>query len=253
MTKLTDSEYRLIDCESFSSIKYLLDSPLEYRRNKVTPFTGSAATLLGTAIHHYLQGNRHLVAINPYKSTASEGFGEFKESFMESVGEDGVILPKSAEEKLNAIMMNFNANSFACDLMSKVEHEVPMFFEFNGVKLKGKGDGHITGLVSEVKSTGSCEDAWQFKQNAVIAKHYDLQAFMYLTGYGYTEEQFVAGDVKHYFIAALTRPPYTVNAYKLSYESYKRGEKKLYKVTSDYKKYIIRGEDFIPEPEIEEV
>ena len=253
--KLSDKDYRAIDCESFSSIKYILDSPLEYYRQKATPFKGNSATDLGTAVHHYLQGNRHLVAVNPFKTTASPGFDEWKVEFIAKVGDEGIIITKSAEEKVNAIMTNFNANPFAIQLMEESEHEVPFFFEYNGVKMKGKVDGFTKGLkrVVEIKTTGSCEDAWSFKQNAVIAKHYDMQAYGYLTGLGFSNEQFELKEIKHYFISCLTKPPYSVTVYPLSVESFHRGENKLLRATSDYKRYIINKEEFTPEPILEEV
>ena len=250
---LTDAEYRAIDCESFSSIKYILDSPLEYLRNKNTPFKGSSATRLGTAVHHYFQGNRHLVAVNPYKSISSPEYPKYEAEFMESAGEEGIIITKAQGEVVNAIMTNFNAVSFATELLTDVKLEEPFFFTYNDVKMKGKVDAHSTNRVIEIKTTGSCEDAWQFKQNAVISKHYDMQAYGYLTGLGYTEEQFKQGEVKHYFIVALTKPPYSVNVYRLSLESFISGGAKLNQASSAYKRFILDKQPYIPEPVLEEV
>ena len=61
---ISESEYRALPIESYSSLKYLLSSPKDFLYYKNNPFKGSNSTLLGTAIHHYLQGNRHLVAFS---------------------------------------------------------------------------------------------------------------------------------------------------------------------------------------------
>ncbi len=143
INNLSDKEYRSLEVESFSSIKHILDSPTTFKHYKDKPFKGSPATLLGTAIHHYLQGNRHLVAFShliKIKKNA-EAIKEFEDNFRLSAGEDGIIVPAAFEEKINAIMKNFNENSQAVSLVGQCEFEKAYLFEINGVKLKGKADG----------------------------------------------------------------------------------------------------------------
>ena len=255
ISKLGEKEYRALPYESFSSIKHILESPIEWQRNKDTPFKGSPATDLGTAIHHYIQGNKHLVAVHPFSTKKSVGYAEWEADFFERVGSDGIVITPSLEAKVMAIMSNFNANSNAIALIEFGICEVPFLFELSGMKFKGKTDFTFpsTKKIVEIKSTGSCEDAWSFHENAVIAKHYDMQAFMYLEGIGVTEDEMRTGEAEHFFIVALTKPPYSVNTYRLSFASYMRGKLKALRAVADYKKYIINKLPYTPAPVLEEV
>jgi hypothetical protein len=207
---LSDKDYRAYERESFSSLKYILKSPKDFLYYKEKPFSGSTASLLGTCIHHYLQGNRHLVAFSPYPKLKKhiEATEEFERNFRSTIdiGEEGVIVPKSFEPKLNAIAKNFNEHRLASKLLSTCEFEKAYLFEINGLPLKGKVDGVGPNGVVEIKSSSQATTFEEFKAEAE-ERDYDLQAAMYCMA---------TGCGTHYFIVVNTQEPFKVQVYKSS-------------------------------------
>ncbi len=245
ISELSEKDYRAFNRESFSSIKYILESPNTYKYYKDKPFTGNAASLLGTCIHHYIQGNRHLVAFNELSKTKknAEANQEFEKNFRDSAGEDGIIVPKSFEPKLQTIMKNFNDNIHATSLIDGCTFEKAYLFDLHGVPLKGKLDGVGNDYVVEIKSSSQATNAKEFKEEALM-RHYDMQAFMYLHA---------AGLKKHFFIVINTQEPYKVSVYKSSLEFLNSGVDKAYKAAQLYKKYIIDNGLWDPSLEIQEI
>lgn len=244
LTELTDKEYRALPVESFSSIKYLLepDGPKAFLYYKNKPFKGSDATLLGTAIHHYLQGNRHLVAINntpKIGKAGKEAYAKFEEEFKSLAGDEGIIVPKSFEEKISTIMVNYNSNAKAIQLVEECEFEKPYFFKVDGVDLKGKVDGVSKKYLLEIKTSSQATTAYEFK-NEAEDRHYDMQAYMY----GHAHYHTTGEELEHYFIVVNTQAPFKVSVYKSSDEFIQKGKKKLYEAISRYKRYIINGEEY---------
>lgn len=245
-TELTDKEYRALPVESFSSIKYILESPKTFMYYKNKPFKGSDATLLGTSVHHYLQGNRRFVAFSVIDKRKKEEYAKFEKEFSELAGEEGIIVPKSFEDKINTIMVNLNSNPKALQLLEESQFEVPYFFKIDGVDLKGKVDGVNHEYLLEIKTSSQATTAYDFKEEAKD-RHYDMQAAMYLKGHEETHGK----KLDHYFIVVNTVAPFKVAVYKSSKEFLKEGERKLYEAISRYKKYIINGEEF--EEEVESI
>lgn len=251
LASLKDSEYRAITRESFSSIKYILDSPKIYQHYKNKPFTGSSATLLGTAIHHYLQGNKHLVAFSVIDKRKKEEYAKFQIEFMELAGEEGIIVPKSFEEKTAFIMKNLNENEVALRLLGNCQFEVPYLFDLGGIPLKGKVDGvygqaqsDTPGYLLEIKTSSQATTALEFKEEAK-ERHYDMQAAMYL----HAHDQKHMERLEHYFIVVNTIVPFKVAVYKSSREFIKGGEKKLNEALHKYKTYIINKEEYFEDAE----
>lgn len=243
LAELTDAEYRALKYESYSSIKYLLESPAVYLYYKGAPFKGSDSTLLGTTIHHYLQGNKHLVAFSIIDKRKKEEYAAFEKEFKEAAGEEGIIVPASFEEKILSIMKNYNDHPQAPKMLAKCTFETPFIFEYNGVFLKGKADGHREGTVVEIKTSSMAQDHESFKREAKN-RDYDLQAALYCYGLQASE---------HYFIVCGTTPPYTVNVYKSSAQFLQTGADKAQIVTERYKKHILNGEQFNENDNIEEI
>ena len=240
ITKLSEKEYRAYDCESFSSIKYLLESAQDYKYYKAKAFKGNAATLLGTCVHHYIQGNQHLVAFQPYPALKknAELIAKFEEKFRELAGEDGIIVPKALEEKLLLIHKNFKEHPLATKLIEGCEIEKAFLFNIDGVALKGKVDGIKGNSIVEIKSSSGAKSQMEFKEEAK-ERHYDMQAFMYQEAArqnGYEIEN-------HYFIVANTSEPYKIAVYKSTQEFLLGGKRKAAKVVENYKRYIINGEE----------
>lgn len=241
----SEKEYRAYERESFSSIKYILESPKSFLYYKEKPFQGSTSSLLGTCIHHFIQGNRHLVAfsnLSKIKKNA-EAIKEFEDNFRQTSGEDGIIVPASFEPKINSIMKNVNENSKVSKLLDKCEFEKAFLFEIDGVKLKGKVDGISKDYLLEIKSSSQATNALEFKEEA-YDRNYDMQAYMYLRGSGIRD---------HYFIVVNTLEPFKVAIYKSSKEFLLSGEKKTKEAMRRYKKYILNKEVWDDSNEIEEI
>lgn len=234
LENITDAEYRKLAYESYSSIKYLLKGPEEYFYQKQFPFQGSPSCLLGTAIHNYLQGNRHLVAISRISRLKKKEFAEFESDFMEATNYEGIIVPLSFEEKLEHVMINFNDHLHASEILKECKYEIPFLFEFNGVKMKGKVDGISEKNIVEIKTSSMAKTVDDFRNEAYV-RDYDLQAFLYCIA---------TGRMDHLFVVANTTEPYGVNVYRTSKKMLESGEQKARICTENYKRYIERGEPF---------
>lgn len=243
---LSDKEYRALAVESFSSIKHLLESPKTFLYYKNKPFQGSTSTLLGTAVHHYLQGNRHLVTFSIVDKRKKEEYARFEQEFFELAGDEGIIVPKSFEDKINNIMVNFNSNAKAVQLVEGCTFEAPYFFEVNGINLKGKVDGVGKDYLLEIKTSSQATTSLEFQEEAKD-RHYDMQAYMY----GLAHYKTTGTKLKHYFLVVNTQAPYKVSVYKSSDIFILEGEKKLNEALTRYKKYIINNENF--DEDVEEI
>lgn len=233
---LSEKEYRAYPVESFSSIKHLLESPDIFKHFKEKPFKGSSATLLGTCIHHYLQGNSRLVGFQelPLIKKNTEANVKFEKDFLEFVGEEGIIVPKAFEEKLKTIEKNFHTNKQAVKLLSVCEMEKAYLFDINGVQLKGKIDGVTSDYIVEIKSSSQATNLQEFRAEA-IERNYDLQAYMYTVA---------AKVLHHYFIVVNTVDPYKVAIYRSSYDFIAGGHAKAMIVTNRYRNHILNGEEW---------
>lgn len=245
LSELSDKEYRSLNFESFSSIKHMLDSPETFKHYKEKPFKGSLATLLGTCIHHYLQGNKHLVWFQQLSNTKknAEAIFEFKKQWIDMVGEEGLVVPKTFEPKLDSILMNLNKNKEVLKLLNGCEFEKAYTFYVDGLMLKGKLDGVGSDYILEIKSSGQATSAEEFKKEA-YDRHYDLQAYLY---------QKAALKSDHYFIVVNTQEPFKVSLYKSSKEFMESGKTKALLAVDRYKKYILGGEEWNSGKRIEEI
>lgn len=229
---ITEKEYRALPIESYSSLKYLLKSSKDYFYQKTNPFKGSNSTLLGTAIHNYLQGNRHWVAFSIIDKRKKEEYAKFESDFREMAGEDGIIVPKSFEKTLEMVMKSANDSANVMKLINNVQIEVPVVADYKGLKYKAKVDGLGDDYVLEIKSSSQATTAQEFKDEG-DERNYDLQAAMYL---------FATGKRKHYFVVANTVAPFKVAAYKTSEKTIAKGYEKLNKIVKAYQKYVVDKE-----------
>lgn len=236
---MKDSEYRELPLESYSSLKYLLESVESFKHHKEKPFTGSIYTLLGTAVHHYLQGNRHLVTVCPIDGRRKKELEKFIEDWESlKVDEEAIMVPVGCGPKLEAIMANAQSNQYVAGILGEEsEYEVPVTMTINGVEVKGKCDilQRQYNRIIEIKTSSKATNLESFREEA-YDRHYDLQAALYLKLYEVEE---------HYFIVANTMDPYSVNLYKTSKEMIDSGNKKLATVLSKYVRHVIEGKEEI--------
>lgn len=247
---ISEADYRALEVESFSSLKYLLKGPKHYFVMKKTPFKGSSSTDFGTAIHHLLQGNKDYVAF--MNKTNKEKYEEFKWEFMLKTKQEGVILQQSYKAKFDAIEKAFQDKPNIVELIKTFAYESAFVDEFNGVKLKGRIDG-IKPLdlkertsnkdciiqTLEIKTYGQGCGLDDFRRLA-YQRDYDMQAYMYTL---------FSGSSIHYFVAISTSEPFTIDIHPASDEFLGSGMNKLIKATNAYKRYVINKEPYDAEYE----
>lgn len=233
LTNISEKDYRALPIESYSSLKYLLTSIKAFKYQKENPFKGSNSTLLGTAIHNYLQGNKHLVAFSIIDKRKKEEYAKFVEEFRELAGEDGIIVPASFEKTLQMIMQSVNESTNLHKLLDNVEIEVPAVTKYKELEYKSKIDGLGEDYVLEIKSSSQATTAKEFQEEA-FERHYDLQAAMYLHA---------TNRSKHFFVVVNTTAPFKVAAYRTSQKMIESGFKKLDKICEQIKKYNAGGVD----------
>jgi len=242
---LSDKEYRALELESYSSLKYLLDSPAAYIYNKQNPFTGNDSTLLGTAVHHILQGNSHLVINCPIDKRKRKEYEEWLRMLQETKHqeEETIIVPNAIWQKLEQIKESIEANANIKDVLYECVFEIPKKGGYNGVVVKGKADAFNPNCfrIIEIKTSSLATDLTSFREEAVD-RHYDVQADLYCKLYGATS---------HMFIVVNTQPPFKVAVYKSGNAFLKGGAVKGAEMVRRYLKYIINGEKY--EPGIEEL
>ncbi len=246
---LPEAEYRALKLESFSSLKALLSSVGEFKYLKENPFKGNNATLLGTAVHHYIQGEQKLVFVNDFNRTTKEGKEKYTE-FMANLPSDGIILTKTQGETLEKIYKNFLNSKKCVEILKGCEFELPFIMPFNidgkDIKIKGKLDAvNVTeGYTVEIKTSSAYSNIEEFREGSKQMQ-YDMQAALYTLMLEHEYKK----PFKHYFIVANTREPYNVERYTTSDKYLSDGKVKLNKALFLYKRHILDG---VPEDEIEE-
>lgn len=238
--------------ESFSSLSKILVSVAEYKNNKLKPFKGNSSTQLGSAIHHYLQGNHQYVGVNPFERRSKEGkikSAEFEEEFRKEHGRNAVILTKSQFEVVFEIYTQFITNKKVSDLLKQCDFETELWYSpHESFNLKGYLDGINVkkGIIVEIKTSSYVNSLSEFRDSA-YNRHYDMQAALYKI----MAETIYQKPFDHYFIVATTRAPHQIFLTKSSETFLKSGEEKLFKSVKLYDKHILQG---IPqESEIEEM
>lgn len=232
LTNISEKDYRALEAESFSSIKALLKGPKEYFYYKETPFKGNVATDFGTAIHHLLQGNKHLIGF--CNRTNKTAFTEYEKIHMETVGEEGIILSLSYKDKFEAIEKAFRNEIQIPEIVSLFAYEVALEAMVEDVRIKGKVDGLANGSILEIKTYGQGSGLEDFRRIA-YSRHYDMQAYMYCM---------LSNSTKHYTLAVSTSEPYSIGMYMASEEYLDSGRKKFAIALARYKKYVVNKESY---------
>lgn len=220
---LSEKEYRAYDLESYSSLKYLLSSVSAFIRAEETPFTGNEYTLLGTAIHNYLQGCKNLVKFEPYIKCEIDS-------------EDLIVVPQSFKEKLDSILENLRNHAEVRSILESptVKFEVPYLGKFKSLEFKSKLDIVVNlQRVGEIKTSSKANSLEIFRKEA-YERHYDLQAAMYLKS---------SGAKEHFFIVVNTVYPYSVEYYPTSQIFINSGKVKLEKIERIYRENLGRDKE----------
>lgn len=242
LINISETDYRALEVESFSSLKYLLKGPKHYFAMKKTPFKGSSSTDFGTAIHHLLQGHKDWVAF--MNKTNKEKYAEFEADFMLKTQGEGVILQLAFKPKFEAIEKVLEEKPKIIDFLKRFQYEIAFTGEFNGVKLKGKVDGvenkpNIPIITGEIKTIGQGTCLEDFRR-ICYQRDYDMQAYMYMQ---------LAGSTRHYFFIISTSEPFTIDVHPASDAFLESGKRKLENAVELYKRYVINKEPYDEEYE----
>lgn len=248
--KMADAEYFALERLSFSSVKYLLDSPAKFLYQKQNPFKGNEFTDLGTAIHMYLQGSKDMIAYEPDLSNiktkeglisknpgmTNEGKALIK-TFRDALPKGVISVPFETRLLLSQVEDNFKTNPEIANLMAEVTSiEDAYLGDIDGLKFKGKVDFEGKDFIIDLKSTGKSASINSFRYT-IRDSHYDLQAAIYLTMKSETSGIPVE-LLKYYIIAVETFAPYEIIPYELSRETITQGFNKLKIVTELYRNFI---------------
>jgi hypothetical protein len=244
LKELTETEYRELPFESFSSLNKILTSVAEYKHYKANPFKGNAASDLGTAIHNAIQNNEHLIGVltaNRRSIIGKEAVEKFIKEFTELHNGAGVIVTEKQHETIKSVVNNYQLNKKATELVQTCEFEVPFVWTAHDMfSLKGRVDllNIETGIVGEIKTTTMANSVSEFRDMAYM-RNYDMQAALYKIMAESTHNK----PFKHYFIVCNTKSPFNVLFIKTSDAFLKSGEEKLFKAIRLYDKHILKGID----------
>lgn len=216
---IAEQDYRAIGRESFSSLKYLLESPEEYVQNKKIPFEGSDATRLGTAIHMFLQGDGDQIKILPVikkkLKDGSEGKFDDKEAINDFIkANKGQHFITESQMEIVQEIYNNAKNRGVLKLLDNYIFEQAYLFERNGIKFKGRLDADNDIEILDIKTT-SKSVAWRSFKHIIDDSHYDMQAAMYQAAHG--------KNAKYKILAVQTTWPYTMVVYTLSQKTLDSG------------------------------
>lgn len=235
--KLSEQEYRSLPYESYSSLKTLLDkSPMEsFLHYKEKPFKGNASTILGSAVHLYIQGRSDLVMFHN-KSIAAKSQAKVN-LFLANTNHEGVVLPIRFEPIIKLIMDNVEKHHSIINFIKGAEVETAYTMNYKDVTLKGRLDFEKEDCIIDIKTTSSGVSRSEFK-DTVTFSHYDMQAALYQLAVNKAK-----GILKpYYFIAISTREPFNCEIYKASETMLLNGLAKLDDCVDKYIKYIVNKE-----------
>ncbi len=255
MTAITmgENEYRSLDRLNFSTLKYIISSPLKYIHQKEKPWEGSPATRLGNAVHSWLQGDKDKIFFEPdlsgiktkkgeeakNPSATSEGKALLAE-FKKTLPPGAIAVPLEEKGTLESIEKNWKLNDDVQELRRKITHiEQVHIFEFEGLKFKAKLDEEGADFITDLKSAGQDASPENIR-HTIIKNHYDMQAALYLVGKS-NEIKVPILEIPYYMVFLETFEPFDVYVYRLSHEIINSGLRKLYSAVNKYKNIIIPG------------
>ncbi len=248
----TDAEYRSLKYESYSSLKFALETPRKYRKHLASDKYTSKNMDLGTALHHYIQGNDHLVMFEPDLSgirtksgvvakepKATDEGKKILAEFYANAPADVVIVPPSSEYALCALTENYQNNPYIQENIisfCKPEFTERVFLgDLFGLPVKCKIDGGCESMIVDYKTTAFCGVAEAFR-DTVYKYKYHMQAGIYshLVAQAFDVDPL---SLKYYLVACETNDPYDIHPHILDAGIIKDGMELAKTAVERYKAY----------------
>lgn len=235
---------------SYSQMKVILDSGIDYavaNKKGLLPKPKSPAIDLGQLAHMMILGGSDQFALSEWPDYRSKAAREWRDS-QEEQGK--IVISQSQWKDIEHIVANIEAHPHFKEYLGRGEqafHELELFAEAGGVKLRGKADymhklpdGAL--IITDLKTTAQF-DGWARK---AYYSHYDLQAAVYtLIGSAATHSK--PELTNYYFCVAETIPPYRVQFMHTSLEFLESGERKLRKCIDAINEFGDREPNFLLE------
>jgi len=161
-----------------------LDSPDAFLYQKEHPFQGSDSTLLGTAVHHMLQGNSHLVVYSTVDKRKKQNMQNSSETSKKKHVEGSHHCTMFFQRKIGCDTGEREQNPYVKEVLEGCMFEVPKVIDTGSIQFKGKVDAvkhhKDWGIhcIVEIKTSSMASDLESFRKEA-YNRHYDMQAHMY--------------------------------------------------------------------------
>lgn len=247
---MTNSEYYKNPAWSYSSLKVILDSGIDYavglKNGTFQKNIGSAADL-GQYIHYLVLGGENDFIVSPYRDYRTAEARNWKNEQIDS-GMTIINIDDYNIAKLIAKNIKNHPNCKNLVVGESIKHEVELLAKTtDGISLKGKADAiHYKkngkpDQLCDIKTTSQFD---QFFKKAQY-NHYDLQAAIYTMISGISESEY-------WFVVAETVEPYRVQVMHATQEFVESGERKLRKCIDEVIKFNKRS-DKTPNFLIEEI
>lgn len=235
---------------SYSQMKVILDSGIDYAvaaKRGMLPKPASKSIDLGQLAHMYcLGGSPYIFALNPYDSFRTNEAKAWKTK-QEELGK--YIITHGEYDIIDKIVDNIVAHPISKKLLKgrDVKHEMEMYGQINGLKLRGKADAILIEMgsgvtITDIKTTAQF-DKWKYQ---AMKRHYDLQAALYsllaANSLGFEQNR-----VKFYFCVAETVAPYRVQYHFADTVFLESGERKLGKCIEEIEKFGDKEPNFLIE------
>lgn len=249
--QLNDKEYRDLPYESYSSLKYLLTSVQEFKDNKAEPFEGSDSTLFGECVHHYLQGNKHLVVFNEFRNVIKnrELIERFKQEKRQEFGPEVLFVPQSFKKRLDLVEENASRHPFLQRLLKGAVFEVPVLVNLWDLTVKGRVDGINAEheAILEIKTSSGATTKALFARE-LRDRDYDFQSFIY--NRGVCENYFLPKLYIFIVVNSIAPCPISVYVHPISQPIgfLAEGAEKAKFIVDRYKRFIRDGYEEDPSP-----
>lgn len=244
-----EREYRALSRLSYSFLKPLAsfhedEAFMKFQQSIDTPFKGSDATELGTAIHNTLQGQPEKVIFAPFINGTTDRKAKAEQKIqlaaLKLQDPEIIILDESQKPLMDLIVKNFKKNPDIQAIMKTLSGvEVAYTGDIGRHKVKGKLDFiHSNSDISDAKSISGKfgTDGLDMRSiiNRIESDHYDVQAVVY------RELRRQAGEgVGNYNLLFISTVSGQVRPIKLSARQLEIGSEKLERIMSRYDKYLL--------------
>lgn len=221
-------EMGLDKCLSYSSAKWLLESPKWFLHKKNNPDPETQALRDGRLVHAAILEPQKYELFN-FVDTSTKNTKKWRLA-VDQYGKANTFTMK--EKYMNdRVVNNFLQNATMTSFLEGSETEVPGLITIDGIPFRGKADilNLERGFVADVKTTS--QDLRSFSDVAEMYD-YDMQAYLYSRMF----------DVDDFYFLVVNKITTDVGKFNASGEMIQRGRAKVEYAIELYKKFFIREE-----------